>query len=111
MADDHEAGQLEDGTHHSASADPDVEVWMSWLACAFVVNPDPAFLADSGGERFAMMDIKLALSGQTGQECGRESNSTEQRLQRGLMVNAGSNQRHQGTRKENLGSRAACHAG
>ena len=46
----------------SASADPDVEVWMSWVACAFVINPDLAFLADSGGERFAMMDIKLALS-------------------------------------------------
>ena len=49
----------------SASADPDIEVWMSWLACAFVVNPDLGFLADSGGERFARMDIKLALSLQT----------------------------------------------
>ena len=49
----------------SASADPDTEVWMSWLACAFVVSPDLDFLADSGGERFAMMDIKLALSLQT----------------------------------------------
>ena len=37
----------------SASADPDIEIWMSWLACAFVVNPDLDFLADSGGERFA----------------------------------------------------------
>ena len=46
----------------SASADPDIEVWMSWVACAFVVNPDLECLADSGGERFAMMDIKLALS-------------------------------------------------
>ena len=46
----------------SASAGPDIEVWMSWLACAFVVNPDLGFLADSGDERFAMMDIKLALS-------------------------------------------------
>ena len=52
----------------SASADPDIEVWMSWLAklaCAFVVNPDIDFLADLGGERLAMMDIKLALSLQT----------------------------------------------
>ena len=49
----------------SASADPDIEVWVSWVACAFVVNPDLEFLADSGGERFAMMDIKLALSLQT----------------------------------------------
>ena len=49
----------------SASADPDIEVWMSWVGCAFVVNPDLEFLADSGGERFAMMDIKLALSLQT----------------------------------------------
>ena len=24
----------------SASADPDIEVWMSWVGCAFVVNPD-----------------------------------------------------------------------
>ena len=23
-----------------ASADPDIAVWMSWVACAFVVNPD-----------------------------------------------------------------------
>ena len=38
---------------------------MSWLAGAFVVNPDLDFLADSGGERFAMMDLKLALSLQT----------------------------------------------
>ena len=30
-----------------------------------MVNPDPDFLADLGGERFAMMDIKLALSLQT----------------------------------------------
>ena len=49
----------------SAPADPDIEVWMSWVGCAFVVNPDLEFLADSGGERFAMMDIKLALSLQT----------------------------------------------
>ena len=35
------------------------------MACAFVVNPGLDFLADSGGERFAMMDIKLALSLQT----------------------------------------------
>ena len=48
-----------------ASADRDIEVWMSWLACVFVANPDLDFLADSGGERFAMMDIKLALSLQT----------------------------------------------
>ena len=27
----------------SASADPDIEVWMSWLACAFVVNRDLDF--------------------------------------------------------------------
>ena len=31
------------------------------MACAFVVNPDLDFLADSGGERFAMMDIKTML--------------------------------------------------
>ena len=49
----------------SASADPDIELWMSWVGCAFVVNPDLEFLADSGGERFAMMDFKLALSLQT----------------------------------------------
>ena len=42
----------------SASADPDTEAWMSWLACAFVVHPEQI----SGGERFAMMDIKLALA-------------------------------------------------
>ena len=30
-----------------------------------MVNPDLEYLADSGGERFAMMDIKLALSLQT----------------------------------------------
>ena len=42
----------------SASAHPDIEVWVSWLACAFVVNPDLDFLADSGaGGRLAMMDI------------------------------------------------------
>ena len=32
------------------------------VTSAFVVNPDLDFLADSGGERFAMMEIKLALS-------------------------------------------------
>ena len=42
----------------SASADLDTEAWMSWLACAFVEN----YLTDLGGERFAIMDIKLALS-------------------------------------------------
>ena len=36
----------------SASADPDIEVWMSWVGCAFVINPDLEFLADLGGERF-----------------------------------------------------------
>ena len=46
----------------SASADPDTEAWMSWLACAFVVNPDLDSLADSGGERFAMLGIRLALA-------------------------------------------------
>ena len=35
----------------SASADPDVEVWMSWLACAFVVNPDLGVLADSDDDQ------------------------------------------------------------
>ena len=49
----------------SASADPDIELWMSGVGCAFVVNPDLDFVADSEGERFAMMDIKLALSLQT----------------------------------------------
>ena len=46
----------------SASADPDTDAWMSWLPCNFVVNPDLDLLAGSGGERFAMMDIKLASS-------------------------------------------------
>ena len=32
------------------------------VGMCFVVNPDLDFLADSGGERFAMMDIQLALS-------------------------------------------------
>ena len=41
----------------ASASDPDIEVWMSRVACAFVVNPDLEFLADSGGERFAMMDI------------------------------------------------------
>ena len=31
----------------------------------FVINPDLEFQADLGGERVAMMDIKLALSLQT----------------------------------------------
>ena len=56
MAEGHEAGQLEDGTHHERH---------QRFSSAFVVNPDLDFLADSGGERFAMMDIKLALSLQT----------------------------------------------
>ena len=36
-----------------------------WLACAFTINPDIDWLAGSGGERFAMMDIKLVLVLQT----------------------------------------------
>ena len=30
-------------TMNVTSADPDTEAWMSWLSCAFVVNPDLAY--------------------------------------------------------------------
>ena len=44
----------------SACEDPDTETWTRWLAQALGINPDLSFLNDSGGDRFATIDIKMA---------------------------------------------------
>ena len=45
----------------SACADPDTDTWTRWLAQALGLNPDLNFLNDSGGDRFATIDIKMAM--------------------------------------------------
>ena len=45
----------------SACADPDTDTWTKWLAQAPGINPDLNFLSDSGGDRFATIDIKMAM--------------------------------------------------
>ena len=45
----------------SACADPDTDAWTKWLAQALGINPDLNFLNDSGGDRFATIDIKMAM--------------------------------------------------
>ena len=44
----------------SACADPDTDAWTRWLAQALGLNPDLNLLNDSGGDRFATIDIKMA---------------------------------------------------
>ena len=44
----------------SACADPDTDTWTRWLAQDLGLNPDLNFLNDSGGDRFATIDIKMA---------------------------------------------------
>ena len=41
----------------SACADPDTDTWTKWLEQALGLNPD----SDSGGDRFATIDIKMAM--------------------------------------------------
>ena len=45
----------------SACADPDTDVWTKWLEQALGLNPDLNMLSDSGGDRFATIDIKMAM--------------------------------------------------
>ena len=45
----------------SACADPDTDTWTKWLAQALGLNPDLNALNDSGGDRFATIDIKMAM--------------------------------------------------
>ena len=45
----------------SACADPDTDAWTKWLEQALGLNPDLDLLSDSGGDRFATMDIKMAM--------------------------------------------------
>ena len=45
----------------SACADPDTDTWTRWLAQALGLNPDLNALNDSGGDRFATIDIKMAM--------------------------------------------------
>ena len=45
----------------SACADPDTDAWTRWLEQALGVNPDLNLLSDSGGDRFATIDIKMAM--------------------------------------------------
>ena len=45
----------------SACADPDTDTWTKWLEQALGLNPDLNSLSDSGGDRFATIDIKMAM--------------------------------------------------
>ena len=45
----------------SACADPDTDAWTKWLEQALGLNPDLDLLSDSGGDRFATIDIKMAM--------------------------------------------------
>ena len=45
----------------SACADPDTDTWTKWLEQALGLNPDLEQLSDSGGDRFATIDIKMAM--------------------------------------------------
>ena len=45
----------------SACADPDTDTWTKWLEQALGLNPDLNMLSDSGGDRFATIDIKMAM--------------------------------------------------
>ena len=64
----------------SACADPDQDSWIHWLGEAFKMHPDITGLEDSGGNRFATIDVKLAnalnavinASGDSGREVGME---------------------------------------
>ena len=64
----------------SACADADQEAWISWMGDAYKMHPDIPALGDSGGSRFATIDIKLAnalnamitSSGDSGREVGME---------------------------------------
>ena len=46
----------------SACADPDTDAWTKWLEQALWLNSDLDLLSDSGGDRFATIDIKMAMS-------------------------------------------------
>ena len=48
----------------SACADPDTDAWTRWLEQALGLNPDLNLLSDSGGDRFATIDIKMAMGTQ-----------------------------------------------
>ena len=45
----------------SACADPDTDTWTKWLEQDLGLNPDLNMLSDSGGDRFATIDIKMAM--------------------------------------------------
>ena len=45
----------------SACADPNTDAWTRWLEQALGLNPDLNLLSDSGGDRFATIDIKMAM--------------------------------------------------
>ena len=45
----------------SACADPDTDTWTKWLEQALGLNPDLNMFSDSGGDRFATIDIKMAM--------------------------------------------------
>ena len=45
----------------SACADPDTDTWTKRLEQALGLNPDLNLLSDSGGDRFATIDIKMAM--------------------------------------------------
>ena len=44
----------------SACADPDTDAWTKWLEQSLGLNPDLNSLSDSGGDRIATIDIKMA---------------------------------------------------
>ena len=43
------------------SADPDTDTWTKWLEQALGLNPGLNLLSDSDGDRFATIDIKMAM--------------------------------------------------
>ena len=45
----------------SACADPDTDAWTRWLEQAPGLNPGLHLLSDCGGDRFATIDIKMAM--------------------------------------------------
>ena len=45
----------------SACADPDTDTWTKRLSQALGINPDLNFVNDSGGDRFATIDIKMGV--------------------------------------------------
>ena len=78
----------------SACADPDTDAWTKWLEQALGLNPDLNLLSDSGGDRFATIDIKMAMGMQNmlrqapdeAKDVYLDATSSELRHQQGVIV-------------------------